>query len=709
MDGVSFDLQHGETLGIVGESGSGKSVTNLSIMRLIATPPGRIVSGDVVFDGKSLLSASSDEMRAIRGKRMAMIFQDPMTSLNPFMRISRQLMEVTELHLGHSRSQAREHAIRMLEHVGIPDAARRADGYPHEFSGGMRQRVMIAMALSCRPELLIADEPTTALDVTIQAQILDLIQKLKRETGTSVVLITHDLGVVAGMTDRIVVMYAGKIMESAPTAELFAKPGNPYTKGLLLSVPDPSAPRQSELYQIPGLPPDVAQLPPGCPFAPRCDRVEDLCRQQFPPLVQLTPSHHSLCHFAREVWADGPGVNRAGGAGWPGVPGIDRPDGAGGRGRVGGADDAGTRVVGPGVVGPTFRSGETAAIDAPLIAIRDLRVHFDLGGGSLVDRFTGGGSARRVVKAVDGVSLDIQKGETLGLVGESGCGKTTLGRAILRLTEPTSGHVMFRGSDIAAMKTKDLRRQRRHMQMIFQDPYASLDPRMTIGRIIAEPIETFGLAQGVEKEGRVLDLMNTVGLSARFINRYPHEFSGGQQQRIGIARALASQPDFIVADEPISALDVSIQAQIINLIERLQQERRLTYLFISHDLRAIRHTSDRVAVMYLGRVVELADARELYAEPLMPYTKALISAVPVPDPAVEAHRRRIVLEGDVPSAINPPSGCRFHTRCPYVVAECSRTEPSLVEIKPRHYAACIRISAAEPDIEGVAHGRATGI
>ena len=332
----------------------------------------------------------------------------------------------------------------------------------------------------------------------------------------------------------------------------------------------------------------------------------------------------------------------------------------------------------------------------PLVSIADLTVHFALG-------------RHQVVKAVDGVSLDIMQGETLGLVGESGCGKTTLGRAVLRLVEPTSGKVMFRETDIAKLSGYDLRRMRRHMQMIFQDPYAALDPRMTVGQIIAEPIETFRLADAEGKRTRVRELMKTVGLSERFINRYPHEFSGGQQQRIGIARALAVNPDFIVADEPISALDVSIQAQILNLLEKLQRERNLTYLFISHDLRAIRHTSHRVAVMYLGKVVELAEARALYDSPLMPYTKALISAVPVPDPIVEATRRRIVLDGDVPSPINPPSGCRFHTRCPYAVAACREVEPALVEIQPTHFAACIRISPAEPDIDRVGPGATPGL
>ena len=337
-----------------------------------------------------------------------------------------------------------------------------------------------------------------------------------------------------------------------------------------------------------------------------------------------------------------------------------------------------------------------AAAVTPLVKIVDLKVHFSAGG-------------HRVVKAVDGVTLDIMPSETLGLVGESGCGKTTLGRAVLRLVEPTSGQVLFGNVDIAALSSRQLQRERRRMQMIFQDPYAALDPRMTVGQIIAEPIETFRLARGAEKEARIQELMKTVGLSARFINRYPHEFSGGQQQRIGIARALAPNPDFIVADEPISALDVSIQAQILNLIQRLQRERRLTYLFISHDLRAVRHAAHRIAVMYLGKVVELAGAREVYEHPLMPYTKALISAVPVPDPAVESRRKRIVLQGDVPSPIDPPPGCRFHTRCPYAIGACREVEPQLVEIKPSHFAACIRISPEQPDIERVAPGDAPGL
>ncbi len=350
-----------------------------------------------------------------------------------------------------------------------------------------------------------------------------------------------------------------------------------------------------------------------------------------------------------------------------------------------------------------------SANHSTLLSIKDLKVHFDLGGGGPLDKLFGTNPEKRVVKAVDGVSLDIYEQETLGLVGESGCGKSTLGRAILRLTEPTEGQVIYRNQDLAHLSQRQLREQRRHLQIIFQDPYASLNPRMTVGQIVGEPLETFRLARGREADQRVQELLETVGLSKRFIKRYPHEFSGGQRQRIGIARALAVDPDFIVADEPISALDVSIQAQIMNLLERLRREKNLTYLFISHDLRAIRHVSDRVAVMYLGKLVEIAEAKTIYKEPLMPYTKALISAVPVPDPQVEATRQRIMLEGDVPSPINPPSGCPFHTRCPYAIDVCKEVVPQLVEIKPLHFAACIRISPAQPHIENVAPGAAPGL
>ncbi len=543
FDGVDIDidLQHGEIVGLVGESGSGKTMTALSIMRA---------------------------MRQRRERRVAMVFQNPMTALNPLMRISTQLMETTRLHLKHTKVQARAHAIAMLESVGVPDAARRIDDYPHQFSGGMRQRVLIAMALSCQPELLIADEPTTALDATIQAQILELLADVKRKARTSVLLITHDLGVVAGIADRVMVMQAGRIVERASTRSLFAAPTHPHTRGLLQSL--------------------------------------------------------------REISGDGDGDER------------DR---------------------------------QIPASATPLVEVRDLAVQFASG-------------HRAAINAVDGVSLDIFPGETLGLVGESGCGKTTLGRAMLRLIEPTRGSIRIGGT---------LRPHRRQMQMIFQNPAASLDPRMTVSRIIAEPIVSFALADN--PRARVRELMDTVGLSEALIDRYPHELSGGQQQRVAIARALAADPTFIVADEPLSALDMSIQAQILNLIRDLQRDRALAFLFISHDLRAVRYIAHRVAVMYLGRIVEVADAKRLASRPLMPYTKALLSAMPIPDPARDATRRRIVLQGDVPSPIDPPSGCRFHTRCPYAIAECRTVIPPLIEIEPEHYAACLRINPQQPDIE----------
>ena len=498
VDDVSFEFERGKTLGIVGESGSGKSVTNLSIMRLVPSPPGRIVSGRSDFRRKGSAETSDRGNPQSPRKRIGMIFQDPMSSLNPFMRISRQLMEVTELHLGHSSKQARDHAMKMLHLVGIPDARARIDSYPHEFSGGMRQRVMIAMALSCRPELLIADEPTTALDVTIQAQILELIKKIKTEIQTSVILITHDLGVVAGMADTIIVMYAGRVFERASTMDFFDRPGNPYTKGLLMSVPDP-------LREV---------LPEArCTRFRDCRPIRRICRRDVRLRRDATwPQTFAGGNFHR--WSSSRRItNRS----------------------------------------ATLRR---RCMANPLISIRDLKVHFQ--------------TPAQVVQAVDGIDLDIHPGETVGLVGESGCGKSTMGRAILQTHRSYKGTVPFNDKDLAHLSHSEMQNERRHLQMIFQDPYASLDPRMTVAQILSEPLDTFRLYKGGERDGRIRELMETVGLSPRFIRRYPHEFSGGQQQRIGIARALAANPDFIVADEPISALDVSIQAQIMNLMERLR-------------------------------------------------------------------------------------------------------------------------------------------
>lgn len=518
--GVSFEVRKGETLGIVGESGSGKSVTARSIMRLLPSPPSMVKGGEILFQGQNLAYKTDQEMEQIRGRDIGMIFQDPMSSLNPTMRIGRQIEESLIKHRKLSMSEARKEAIEMLRMVGISNSEARYMQYPHEFSGGMRQRVMIAIALACRPSLLIADEPTTALDVTIQAQILHQMKELQRKLGTSIILITHDLGVVAGMCDRVVVMKEGEIVETGTTDEIFFSPKHPYTIRLLNALP----------------------------------RLNEKKKPKPAPLVA-------------------------------------RSEG-----------------------------------ESPLLTVRSLRQYFDLGKG-------------QIVKAVNDVSFDIRPGETLGVVGESGSGKSTTGRAILRLNEPTGGEVLFKGIALNRLNRGEMKTMRRHMQMIFQDPYASLNPRLRIVDIIGEALDVHQMTSGkAARQKRVEELLEMVGLSAAHAMRYPHEFSGGQRQRIGIARTLAIEPEFIVCDEPLSALDVSIQSQIVKLLEELQQRLGLTYLFIAHDLSMVKHISDRVAVMYKGKIVELADSEELYENPQHAYTKSLLSAIPIPDPQVESRK-----------------------------------------------------------------------
>jgi peptide/nickel transport system ATP-binding protein len=700
VDGVTFELNARETLGLVGESGCGKSVTALSLMRLISEPAGKIASGRIIFDGQDIVTMDNDSVRRIRGAKVAMIFQDPMTSLNPVLTIGRQISEALELHLKMDKAGARERAVKLLELVGIPSAKERLDNYPHQFSGGMRQRAMIAMALSCNPKLVIADEVTTALDVTIQAQILELLKNLADVSGTAVILITHDLGIVAGMAQRVHVMYAGAIVEKADTVELFANPKMPYTWGLLRSVSRLDEQRKEHLVPIEGLPPDLISPPPGCPFAPRCQYRRDICSERMPDLIPVPsakPDHEARCWGTQDV----PG------GGW--LVDVDW------RREIGDLrtleeirQDAAlvpTEAVSVMPLGPRDLSASeevrtratTARTTSPqpaepvgartLLEVSGLTMQFALTEGTIFRRNVG------TVRAVDGIDLFIKQGETLGLVGESGCGKSTTGRAIMQLYKPTSGSVKLDGIELTMLGDKEMRRVRRRMQMIFQDPYASLNPRMTVGNIIGEPLEIHDIARGREKMERVQELLRLVGLNPKYTNRYAHEFSGGQRQRIGIARALAVEPQFIVADEPISALDVSIQAQIINLLEKLKGEFKLTYLFIAHDLAVVRHISDRVAVMYLGKIVELAERSDLYARPLHPYTEALLSAAPIPDPHIEALRKRIILPGDVASSVNPPSGCRFRTRCwlreklgdPDI---CSTTQPDLVEHARGHWAAC---------------------
>jgi peptide/nickel transport system ATP-binding protein len=653
VEGLSYKVKPGETVALVGESGCGKSVSALAIMRLLARPAGRIVAGRILFEGRNLLDLGEDEMREIRGRDIAMIFQEPMTSLNPVLTIGFQIMEPLLIHLGMTLEQARARAVELLKMVGIPDPEHRLEQYPHQFSGGMRQRVMIAIALSCNPKLVIADEPTTALDVTIQAQILELMKELTRERGIALVLITHNLGIVARYADRVNVMYAARLVEQGAAREVFARPLHPYTAGLLRSVPRLDQPRGAKLETIEGLPPNLLDPPPGCRFAPRCPAQRPECVAAPPPLVAVEPHRYSACLRAREMARVGPS--------------------------------------GLGLQSASLEPPRSKRLDAaaPLLQVRDLRTYFEVGAGMQWLRLE---RARRVVRAVDGLSFEVRRGETLGLVGESGCGKTTVGRTLLRLEQATSGEIVFEGADVTRARGQALRDYRRKVQVIFQDPYSSLNPRMTVGEIIAEPMRVYRLVPDARAaREKVAELLAQVGLFDYMAERYPHELSGGQRQRVGIARALAMRPSFIVCDEPVSALDVSIQAQIINLLEELQSRYRLTYLFIAHDLAVVRHISDRVIVMYLGKVMEVAERDALYAEPLHPYTRALLDAVPIPDPLLEERRESRVLGGEVPSPLAPPAGCVFHTRCPMAGEQCKMTVPELREVRPKHFAACIKI------------------
>jgi len=661
VDGVSFELNPGETLGLVGESGCGKSATALSLMRLVPVG-GRIAGGEIVFEGRNILELRTDEMRAVRGNTMAMIFQDPMTSLNPVVTIGRQMSEAMRFHLGLNRARARRRAVELLELVGVPGAQRRLDDYPHQFSGGMRQRVMIATALSCEPKLIIADEITTALDVTTQAQILDLLEKVAHEFGTSFILITHDLGIVAEMAHRVHVMYAGRIVERASVTDLFTNPRMPYTWGLLSSSPRLDEERRNRLTPIKGAPPDLISPPPGCHFGPRCAHARPVCGEREPDLIPPrggAPGQEVRCLGMQDVQ----------GGGWL-------------------ADTFWSRGSGGARVDPEAAAAREPVPAERLLEVKGLSMHYPLSKGIVFQREVG------AVQAVDGVDFYLERGETLGLVGESGCGKSTTGRAILQFDTPTTGSVSFDSVELTTLDRDGLRRMRRRMQMIFQNSYASLNPRMTVGKIVGEPLEIHDLENGRARVERVKELLDIVGLDpSTSMERFPREFSGGQRQRIGIARALAVKPELIVADEPISALDVSVQAQIINLLEELQEEFRLTYLFIAHDLAVVRHIADRVAVMYLGKIVELAAGDELYGHPLHPYTVAFLSSVPTYEPEAEKDRRRIILKGEVPSPVNPPSGCRFHTRCWLRERlgnpeNCVTSEPELRDFDGGHRVAC---------------------
>ena len=645
VDGVSFSIEAGETLGVVGESGCGKTMTALSIMNLLPTG-GRVTSGSIKLSGTEITGLSEDAMRNIRGNEIGMIFQDPLTSLNPTMTVGKQIAEAVLLHRQVSKEQAMDRAAEVLDLVGLPRVRERINEYPHQFSGGMRQRVMIAMALACEPKLLIADEPTTALDVTIQKQILELIDDLRRRLGMAVILVTHDLGVIAGRADRVAVMYAGKIAETTDTGTLYANPRHPYTEALFHALPDKAAETRERLYSIPGLPPDLTNPPTGCRFAARCRYATDRCRAEEPTLRAETPGHEFACFY---------------------------PVGATERGGI-------VRVTEEAVEAPVSVPHSTGE---RILSVRSLVKDFPVTKGAVLQRRVGW------VSAVADVSFDISQGETLGIVGESGCGKTTVGRLIVGLDTPTKGSINFEGRDLARSSAREYRRERRKIQFMFQDSYSSLDPRMRAGTILREPLVAQRIGNRAEQQKRVREILDHVGLPASAVDRYPHEFSGGQRQRLGFARALILSPELIVADEPVSALDVSIQAQVLNLMRELQREMGLTYLFISHDLAVVRYLSNRIGVMYLGKLVEVGPADEVYLTPAHPYTRGLIDSAPVADPQAERAKVEAGVRGELPSAIHPPSGCRFRTRCPRAQEICAEVEPPLVPFSTNgHQAAC---------------------
>ncbi len=639
VDGIGFKIHRGETFALLGESGCGKSVTALSLLRLNPYPASRIVSGEVLLDGKNLLPLSEAEMELIRGRRVSMIFQEPQSSLNPVLSVGQQITEVLDWHFDMDKNALYRRSVELLKSVGIPDPEQRIKEYPHQLSGGMKQRVMIAMALAGEPELLIADEPTTALDVTIQAQILDLLKDIQQKTGMAILLITHDLGVVAQMADHVAVMYAGQIVETARREQFFNDTQHPYTRKLFEALPSEQK-REQKLTVIKGSVPPLNQHFDHCRFADRCDFAWQHCHDVEPRWIE-NQQHGVRCHLFD--------------------PAVDAED-----------IKSDIRVT-------SSRLSDVVPADNALLEVDRLKVHFPIKKG-ILQRTIGH------VKAVDDISLELRTAETLALVGESGCGKTTVGKGILQLVPVTSGQVSYRGEKLTRMSERQLKTARSSLQIIFQDPYSSMNPRMTINQVIEEGMLTSSIKDPLERGHKIDELLERVGLRPDIKHRYPHEFSGGQRQRICIARALAAEPEVIICDEPTSALDVSVQAQILNLLRDIQHEFGLSYLFITHNIAVVDYLAHRVAVMYLGRVVEAGTRDEVLKHPKHPYTQALLAAVPKID--AETRQTTVKLEGELPSPANPPKGCHFHQRCPHVMPVCRETYPDLTRISRSHTVKC---------------------